>query len=185
MKLIVGLGNPGSKYEHTRHNAGFIGLDNFIYLAQDDHMLSAVNSKDDFSSKIIRATIGKGETASELLFAYPQTFMNDSGQSVSAIMQFYKIEPKDLIVLHDEIDLPLGTVRLTQNSGAAGHNGVKSIIENLGTSEFTRIRIGIEDREENRIPPTDVFVLQNFTENELDIFPFEEINSKLKGLLIK
>jgi len=183
MKLIVALGNPGSKYKGTRHNAGFIALENFVYLAQDDHMLSATNSKDDFNAKITRATIGSGPSAKELLFAYPQTFMNDSGIAVQQIMQFYKIEPKDLIVLHDEIDLPLGTVRLTQNSGAAGHNGVKSIIEHLGTPEFTRIRIGIESREENRIPPTDVFVLQNFTENELDIFPFEEINSKLEDLI--
>jgi PTH1 family peptidyl-tRNA hydrolase len=76
-------------------------------------------------------------------------------------------------------------VRLTQNSGPAGHNGVKSLIEHLGTSEFTRLRIGIESRTENRIPPTDDFVLQNFTENEMDKFPFEEINSKLKEELLK
>jgi PTH1 family peptidyl-tRNA hydrolase len=185
MKLIIGLGNPGNKYQHTRHNAGFIGLDNFIYLAQDDHLLSAVSNKDAFNAKIIRATIGKGQTAADLLFAYPQTFMNDSGTAVQTIMQFYKIEPKNLIVLHDEIDLPLGTVRLTQNSGPAGHNGVKSLIEHLGTSEFTRIRIGIESRAENRIPPTEDFVLQNFTEDEMDKFPFEEINSKLKELITK
>lgn len=185
MKLIVGLGNPGSKYKETRHNAGFMALDSFVYLAQDDHMLSAVSSKDAFNAKITRASIAKGGDSADLLFAYPQTFMNDSGSPVQEIMQFYKIEPKDLIVLHDEIDLPLGTVRLTQNSGAAGHNGVKSIIEHLGTSEFTRIRIGIESRAENRIPPTDAFVLQNFTESELDIFPFEEINSKLKQEILK
>jgi PTH1 family peptidyl-tRNA hydrolase len=180
MKLIVGLGNPGSKYEHTRHNAGFMGLDNFLEKMKAEKIITNDFIKDEFRSETIRATMVLNNKTIDCLLAYPQTFMNDSGQAVQAIMKFYKIEMGDLIVLHDEIDLPLGTVRLTQNSGAAGHNGVKSLIEHLGASEFTRIRIGVESRVENRIPPTDAFVLQNFTSDEMAIFPFEEINNKLK-----
>lgn len=173
MKLIIGLGNPGEKYELTRHNVGWLALNHF--LRRKDVTIEEAHAKK-FDSLLTTATVG-GE---KHLFLYPITFMNESGRAVQKAMQFYKLAPSEIIVLHDEIDLPLGTIRLTQDSGAAGHNGVKSIIEHLGTSAFRRIRIGIESRTEGRIPPTDAFVLQPFTPTELDLLPFDEIDTRLE-----
>ncbi len=172
MKLIAALGNPGSQYALTRHNAGFLALDYLL----GGHGLESLQRKSDFDSLIVKGNY----VGQECLFAYPQTFMNESGCAVSAIMQFYKLSANDLIVLHDEIDLPLGTIRLARNSGPAGHNGIKSIIEHIGTMDFRRIRIGIESRAEHRIPPTDAFVLQKFTDEELKKLPLEEIEKLLE-----
>jgi PTH1 family peptidyl-tRNA hydrolase len=173
MKLIAALGNPGSQYALTRHNAGFLALDYLI----GGNGIEAAQRKDNFNALIVKGMF-KGV---ECMFAYPETFMNESGRAIAAIMQFYKTDINDLIVLHDEIDLPLGTIRLARNSGPAGHNGIKSIIEHLGTMDFRRIRIGIESRTVNRIPPTDVFVLQKFTDEELKKLPFEAIETMLEA----
>lgn len=175
MKLIAALGNPGPQYQHTRHNAGFLALDHFLESAG----LQSAQHKNEFDSVIVTGAID-GERC---IFAYPQTFMNESGRAVAAIMRFYTIDAADLIVLHDEIDLPLGTIRLARNSGPAGHNGIKSIISHLGTMDFRRIRIGIESRIENRIPPTDAFVLQKFSADELEKMPFEAIDQRLQDEL--
>lgn len=161
MKIIVGLGNPGSNYEQTRHNAGWLVLDS--YLGQK------TGWEQKFHSEILRD--------GEVVFIKPQTFMNESGTTVSQIANFYKIDPsRDLLVIHDEVDLPFGTIRTTSSSSPAGHNGVKDIIEKLGTQDFYRIRIGVESRPSRDIMPTDAFVLQNFTDEELnklnkEIFP--------------
>lgn len=177
MKLIAALGNPGPTYQQTRHNAGFLALDNLLETAG----LKSAQHKNDFDSILVKETIAE----QECLFVYPQTFMNESGRAISAIMKFYKLTANDLIVLHDEIDLPLGTIRLARNSGPAGHNGIKSIIEHIGTMDFRRIRIGIESRAEHRIPPTDAFVLQPFSKEELSRLPFPEINTLVKTELQK
>jgi PTH1 family peptidyl-tRNA hydrolase len=181
MKLIVGLGNPGEKYKNTRHNAGFLALD---FLLNDGDGFMTAKPSHEFKSEMF--TWGAGDK--KVIFLKPQTYMNDSGQALKVICNFYKLDfAKDLLVLHDEVDLPFGMVRTTPSSSDAGHNGVKSIIENLGTQDFHRIRIGVEARQSRNDMPTDSFVLQDFTDEELaklktDVFPKvkEEIEKFIK-----
>lgn len=133
MKMIVGLGNPGKEYSTNRHNIGFLCLN---YFARKQHI--ALDKKQG------KARTGTGVVAGiEMLLAKPQTYMNLSGQSVSLLMQKYHVLLEDLIVIHDDLDLPLGKIRIRKGSSAGGHNGIKSIIAYLGTQEFTRIRVGI------------------------------------------
>lgn len=170
MKLIVGLGNPGKKYQNTRHNAGFMALD---FLLNDGDGFMLARPSHEFKSEMF--TLDQNEN--KIILLKPQTYMNDSGQALLTITNFYKLDiTKDLLVIHDDVDLPFGSIRSTQSSSAAGHNGVKSIIENLNTQDFHRIRVGVETRESKAVLPTDAFVLQNFTADELkklnaDIFP--------------
>jgi PTH1 family peptidyl-tRNA hydrolase len=160
MKLVVGLGNPGEKYKPTRHNAGFLAVD---FILRDNKYIEAVPSHE-FKSEM--ATFGSGRH--KIIFLKPQTYMNDSGQALKVICNFYKMDlAEDLLVIHDEADLPFGTIRTTDSSSSAGHNGVQSIIDNLGTQNFHRIRIGVESRVSRNDLPTDAFVLQNFSDEEL------------------
>lgn len=131
--LVVGLGNPGRTYEHTRHNAGARALER---LAAGLH---ATLGKSKF--RALLAEIRTGEVAVKL--ARPTTYMNDSGQAVQPLARFYKIPPERLIVLHDELDLPLGQLRLKRGGGTAGHHGLDSIAGMLGTKDFYRVRIGV------------------------------------------
>lgn len=159
MKLVVGLGNPGKQYERTRHNAGFLAVD---YILGFDGYLQARPSHE-FKSEAFTWQDG----AQKIIFLKPQTYMNDSGQALKIVCNFYKMDlASDLLVIHDDTDLPLGTIRSTPSSSAAGHNGVQSIIDNLGTQDFHRIRIGVETRASRQDMPTDAFVLQNFSEVE-------------------
>jgi len=169
MQLIIGLGNPGKDYEKNRHNAGFMALD---YILKDTPAISCTSK---FDAKICEV-----HNPEKTLFIYPETFMNNSGKAVRQIMKFYKLEPKDILVIHDEVDLPLGVIKFTESSGHAGHNGIRSLIEELGTQDFRRIRIGVENRENKTQPPTDVFVLQNFTDEELTKIPFEGIKARVE-----
>lgn len=185
MKAIIGLGNPGKNYQNTRHNVGFMVLD---YIKKNDAVFKNVTERNDekFQSVIIQSSNGsqnpENDTKNEhgyklpkkIMLVYPQTFMNNSGAAVKKILDFYKIAPADIIILHDDIDLPLGTLKLSANAGDAGHNGVKSIIESLGSKNFTRIRIGIESRDDRSQIPTESFVLQPFSELEKQLIPFEE-----------
>lgn len=133
MKLIVGLGNPGSEYADTRHNIGYMILDK---LAKELGEESARwNEQDKFQA--VTARIG------DVLLVKPITFMNRSGEAVSAIMRFYKLSPADVWVIHDDIDLPMGKIRIREQGSSAGHNGVQSIINALGTNNFVRYRLGI------------------------------------------
>ena len=134
IRLIVGLGNPGREYQSTRHNAGFWWVD-AIAAAKKAHW-----SKE---SKFHGWTTRVDEGGHEFWLAKPNTYMNESGRSVAAVMRFYKIEPAQLLVVHDELDLPPGTVKLKKGGGAGGHNGLTDIIEALDTKEFWRLRIGI------------------------------------------
>ncbi len=167
MKIIVGLGNPGTKYQNTRHNAGFLAIDNFL------SGLQAINCQSSFKAQICELHFG----AQKVFFVKPQTFMNLSGETVKAIADFYKVNiSTDLLVIHDDIDLSFGDLRTTTSSSAAGHNGVQNIIDSLGTKDFHRIRVGVENRADKKIPPTEAFVLQNFSDEELqklngDVFP--------------
>lgn len=169
MKIVIGLGNPGKKYEHTRHNVGWLALDYVLRGLQTDGTQKKFNS-------VIKEAAVNGD---KVLFVYPQTFMNNSGSAVFDILSFYKLSPKDIIVVQDEVDLPLGAVRVSENSSSAGHNGVQSIIDSLVTNEFKRIRIGVESRSDKTVPPTDAFVLQEFPPEELAQIPFEEIQQKI------
>lgn len=174
MKIIVGLGNPGREYEKTRHNVGFMALD---YLRKG---FEGISSCSKFNAEIYEAHIDKNSGGTEkVLLVYPQTFMNNSGEAVKAIMDFYKVEPSNLLVVHDEVDLPLGTIKTTTNSSSAGHNGVQSVIDHLGTQDFARIRIGVESRENKTQPPTESFVLQNFATEEPPKIPYENIKEKI------
>jgi peptidyl-tRNA hydrolase, PTH1 family len=133
MKIIVGLGNPGRTYERTRHNAGFMAADELAGILRVDSMQEKHH-----------ALIGKVRIDSEeSLLVKPQTFMNDSGRAVAAILRDTYRTVSDLIVVHDDLDLPLGSVRVKIGGGHGGHNGLRSIIECLGSSDFIRVRIGI------------------------------------------
>ena len=161
MKIIVGLGNPGEKYEKTRHNVGFMAVD-FVLHYGDVFM----TEKPSHEFKCEMHTWG--EDGKKLIFLKPQTYMNDSGQALKLILNFYKINiAEDLLVIHDDVDFPLGTIRLTSDSSAGGHNGVQSIINEMGTQNFKRLRVGVETRASRTDLPTDAFVLQNFTDDEL------------------
>lgn len=133
MKLIVGLGNPGPQYAQTRHNAGFQVIERFA--SRHKFMLRKMQ----FNAMVISGALG----SEKVLLARPLTFMNDSGRAVGPLLRWLKLEPSDLMVVYDEIDLPLGKLRLRPDGGSAGHNGMKSIIQNLGTESFARLRIGV------------------------------------------
>jgi len=132
--LIVGLGNPGPKYEGTRHNAGFWFVD---FLARNAGTQLRLDAK--FHGEVGKITIADHD----VWLLKPNTFMNRSGQSVRAVAQFYRIEIADILVAHDELDVPAGALRVKQGGGHAGHNGLRDIIDQLGGNEFMRLRIGI------------------------------------------
>ncbi|MDX2054329.1 MAG: aminoacyl-tRNA hydrolase [Polyangiaceae bacterium] len=136
MFLVVGLGNPGSRYSGTRHNIGFLAVE---FLAR------GAEWRQKFQGEIAQIELG----GQKLTLLKPLTYMNESGQSVGPAAKFFKVEPRDVVVVHDELDLPLGTVRIKQGGGDAGHNGLRSIRAHLGTGDFIRIRLGI-----GRPPPT-------------------------------
>ncbi len=129
MHMIVGLGNPGPKYQYTRHNVGFMAVDGLARRLD----LSICDLK-------FKALLGK---KGDLLLVKPQTYMNLSGEAVAPILNYFKLEPKDLMVVYDDMDIPLGEIRLKPKGSAGGHKGMLSIIDSLGTEEFTRLRIGI------------------------------------------
>lgn len=133
MKIIAGLGNPGSEYAKTRHNVGFMFVDALA------GKLGVTEWKDKFEAKIGEARIG----TEKVLLVKPQTYMNESGRSLGPLMNFYKLEPEDLIVVHDDMDIPAGTIRIRKKGSAGGHNGIKSILAHIGDEHFSRVRIGI------------------------------------------
>ena len=134
IKLIVGLGNPGPTYNKTRHNAGAWFVEQFAHFHQ-----STFKSEKNFHGLL--ASIRVGQQTCHLLM--PTTFMNHSGRSVQAVAHFYHYQPEEILIAHDELDLPVGTCRLKQGGGHGGHNGLRDIISCLGTSDFFRLRLGI------------------------------------------
>ncbi len=150
MKLVVGLGNPGRKYKSTKHNIGFMCLD---YYAKKQKLKFKKDNK--FSGESLK--IGN------LILLKPHTFMNESGQSIRKAMNFYNIDVTDILVIYDDLDLPLGKTRLREKGGSAGHNGIKSIINNVQTKEFKRVRIGID---KNPLYETKNYVLSSFSKQE-------------------
>lgn len=162
MKLIVGLGNPGQVYTHNRHNIGFSCLK---YLARTQGIK--------LDKKQGKARIGRGEVAgTEAVLARPQTYMNLSGESVVLLVRKFGIKLEDLLVIHDDLDLPLGKIRISRGSGSGGHNGVSSIIYSLGSQDFSRLRVGIGRPVpvggHSQIGEDDIvrYVLNDFTKEE-------------------
>jgi PTH1 family peptidyl-tRNA hydrolase len=155
--LIAGLGNPGRKFEHNRHNVGFM-------------LLNRLSSRlgDSFGSVESKALVAKSSYLGErVILVKPQTYMNNSGKAVSSLVHFYKVPMDNLMVAYDDVDLPLGILRLRPSGGSAGQKGMQSIIERLGTEEFPRLRIGT-GRPPGRMEAAD-YVLQDFPNDETDL----------------
>lgn len=155
MKLLCGLGNPGRAYLHHRHNVGFMVVDALAA------RWTTVFSTHKFDAAIAWATVG----AERVLLLKPQTFMNESGESVATAAHFYRLAPSDVLVIHDELDLPFGRVRLKSGGGGAGHRGLASIYSRLASDAFTRVRIGIGKPEAGRAQVVG-HVLGNFAPEE-------------------
>jgi PTH1 family peptidyl-tRNA hydrolase len=159
LKLIVGLGNPGARYQFTRHNFGFLVLDQ---LAEDQEIRVSQSGFD--------ALWGKGIIAGQnVLLAKPQTFMNLSGKSVRQLVGFFKIVVEDVLVVHDDLDLPFGTIRLKAGGGQGGHKGLMSVRDHLGGPEFQRVRLGIGKPVQRSA--VEKYVLEPFTESESRLLP--------------
>lgn len=152
MKLIAGLGNIGEKYCFTRHNVGFMALDK---LALDNNFSFREESK-------LKCFLAK---SNDIIYIKPTTFMNLSGEAVRAVMDYYKIDVKDILIVYDDIALDLGRMRFRANGSDGGHNGIKSIIKHVGTKEFDRLKIGIGPQPNI---PSENYVLQNFPKEQLE-----------------
>jgi PTH1 family peptidyl-tRNA hydrolase len=169
MKLIVGLGNPGEKYEKTRHNLGFMIVDRFLKdfeSAKDTSWENLTKFKSDVAQIDWQP---KHREEEKVILVEPKTFMNNSGMAVKIIADFYKITPENIWVINDDIDLPLGSMKIRFGGASAGHRGIESVIEQLGTDKFWRFRMGIgENRELNdsRVKNVDDFVLGVFSGSE-------------------
>jgi len=154
MKIIVGLGNPERDYKGTRHNAGFEVINKLAF----DFDIDLYRAK-------FRAHFGEGRIANQkVLLAKPQTFMNLSGESIREILEFYKVPVSDLIVIYDDVNLPVGDIRVRQNGTAGGHNGIKNIIYQLETTEFDRVRVGIGEKPKDLLLVD--YVLSRFHKDE-------------------
>jgi len=156
MKLIIGLGNPGEQFKRTRHNLGFAAVDTLakeleVGEWQFKKQLNALIAETNLNGK-------------KIVLAEPQTFMNESGQAVRALADYFNVAPKNILIIHDEMDLPLGEFRFQAGRSAAGHKGVQSVIDELKSKDFSRLRLGINTQAENIA--TEDFVLQKFSEAE-------------------
>ena len=169
MKVVIGLGNPGKKYEKTRHNIGFIAIDNLR------KKMNISDEREKFQALISEKNID-GE---KVIFLKPQTFMNLSGNSVIEIVNFYKLDPKkDIIVIYDDMDLSFGDIRIREKGSSGGHNGIKSIISHIG-EEFIRIKCGIGAKEKDAVE----HVLGEFNQTEQK--DLEEILEKIYNCVIE
>ncbi len=154
MKIIFGLGNPGDEYAETRHNVGALVIDELT-------ARHSVSLKKHGTAEAARINIGD----MDVIIARGKLFMNESGQTLAPLASYFKINPEEIILIHDELDIPLGSLRITKNSGSAGHRGVASVLELLNSNAFTRIRVGIGPK----IGEADSFVLGRFSPAEKKI----------------
>jgi len=159
-KLIVGLGNPGKEYADTRHNAGFRLVE--LFHASHDQNFGGWSKK--FEAKISEGRLLRYK----VILLLPQTFMNESGRAVGAAADFWKTAAKDTIIVYDDLDLPLGTVRVREQGSAGGHKGVDSMLKRLGTQKIARVRLGIGTERAARVPAED-YVLEKFSPAEKEI----------------
>lgn len=156
MYIIIGLGNPGRKYENTRHNLGFITIDRLA--SKHDIKVDKIKFK---------ALVGDGRIAGQkVLLVKPQTYMNLSGESVREVVNYYKTEPEEIIVIYDDLDLPLGNLRIRKSGSAGTHNGMKSVVYQLKSDQFPRVRIGIGQNGDRDIID---FVIGGFKKEEVSI----------------
>lgn len=154
MKLIVGLGNPGKDYKNTRHNVGFLVLDNYLNTSDWKEKFNALYHEERINGE-------------KVIFVKPLTFMNLSGDAVIKFVNYYDVGIDDILVIHDDLDLPFSTYKLKKNSSAGGHNGIKSIINRLGSQEFARLKVGVSH---DRSMDTKDYVLGNFSKMETEKF---------------
>lgn len=157
-KLVIGLGNPGDGYANTRHNVGFAVASRLAKRARADFGIKAADSR------IAEGSLGDIKIA----IARPQTFMNDSGRAVKKLLDRYRLEPRDIIVIFDEVDLPLGTIRIRQSGGSGTHNGMRSIVGAIGDG-FPRIRVGVAPAQLREVPDLAEYVLSPFDQDEQDL----------------
>ena len=167
MKLIVGLGNPGKNYEKTRHNIGFYVV---------DHYLGEVKYKEKFNGLYYELNIN-GE---KVIFLKPQTFMNNSGECVSKFIKYNNIDNKDIMIIHDDLDLIVGICKFKYNSTSGGHNGIKSIINHIGSKELFRMKLGI--KTEKKADVID-FVLGKFSKKEMELFDFNKLENAINDFI--
>lgn len=163
MKLIVGLGNPGKNYDKTYHNVGFIILDNYVVNGK-------WNIKDNYAYNILTIENEK------VMFIKPLTYMNLSGLAVSKVVNFYKIEPKNILVIHDDVNLLFGNYKFKYNSSSGGHNGIKSIISSLGTQEFCQLKIGINNNSNVSLKD---YVLSSLSSSEIEDLKNKKYNDMI------
>lgn len=154
MKLIVGLGNPGKDYQNTRHNVGFLVLDNYLKTSDWKEKFNALYHEERMNGD-------------KVIFVKPLTYMNLSGDAVVKFVNYYDVNMEDILVIHDDLDLPFSTYKLKKNSSAGGHNGIKSIINRLGSQEFARLKVGVSH---DRSVDTKDYVLGNFSKCEKEQF---------------
>ncbi len=171
--LIVFLGNPGDEYKKTRHNAGFLVAD---FFEENKNIVW----KQKFKAQFAQTNI----SGNKIFLLKPQTFMNKSGESVVPAMQFFKINPKNIIVIHDDLETKFGEISFKKGGGLAGHNGLKSIAQKIGTKDFLRLKIGIGRPQKGSVSS---FVLGKFTPKELDFLPIilEETSAIIEELIQK
>lgn len=175
-KLVVGLGNPGKQYDQTWHNVGFMILDYF----QAEFSFATFKSNDKLQAEV---AIDKFKIR-KVILAKPSTFMNLSGMAVSALMHYHKIDISNLIILHDDIDLPLGRIKISYGASAGGHNGIKSIIEHLKSQQFIRIRVGIKTELSAKVK-AEKYVLKKIsaTEKKVIIQEISQATNAIEQLL--
>ena len=154
MKLIVGLGNPGKDYKNTRHNVGFLVLDKYLNTSDWKEKFNALYHEERINGE-------------KVIFIKPLTFMNLSGDAIVKFVNYYDVCIDDILVIHDDLDLPFSTYKLKKNSSAGGHNGIKSIINRLGSQEFARLKVGVSH---DRSMDTKDYVLGNFSKMETEKF---------------
>lgn len=174
MKMVVGLGNPGNEYQKTKHNLGFLFL---------EYLEEKYNFKID--KKFLDSLVYETKYGNDkILFVKPQTYMNLSGIALAKIQKFYKIEKQDIVVIFDDIDIPFETIRYKINGSGGTHNGMKNVIEQLGTKDIKRIKIGIGSLKDEHQDLKD-FVLQRFSKEQLEKLQgiFSEVECKLKDII--
>lgn len=165
MKLIIGLGNPGKKYERTRHNVGFLAIDSYVNKNNGNYKVES--DKNALSVKIKNA-----------IFIKPQTFMNLSGESIIKYINYYKIDINDILVIYDDISIPFNHLRIRQSGSAGGHNGIKSIIQHTKTQDFKRVRVGVDNNTNINLAD---YVLGDFTKTEFN--GLEDIFNDVNNLI--
>lgn len=178
MKLMVGLGNPGPKYETTRHNAGFLMLD---LLAEDAGIRWETGGQSRFGGELAKGAL-HGESC---VLLKPMTYMNRSGRSVAEVMRFYKIDPQDVVVIYDDIDVPAGKVKARVGGSHGGHNGIRSILEETGQSEFHRVKIGF-GRPPEQWDPAD-WLLSSMSDAELQALQDgmkKDVNERVRQIFL-